>query len=69
MYYCTNLNSSIICCLFSGDIYLFIGTSISSLPVFECNYFECNSPGDFETPVILSTILLPIKSPVVSTVF
>ena len=71
----TNLNSSIICFLSSGDIYLFLGVSISisffisslslhnSLEVF---FFECNS---VETPVILSAILLPIKSPVASAVF
>ena len=40
--------------------------SISSF----CNSLECNSVGDFfETLVILSAILLPIKSPVASAVF
>ena len=57
--YCyTNLNSSIICCLSSGDFYLFFGTSVSLL-----------ASSFFETLVILSAILLPIKSPVVSAVF
>ena len=53
-----------ICCLFSGDMYLSFGISISS------SFCECNSLGDFfETLVILSAILLPIKSPVASAVF
>ena len=65
-----------ICCLSSGDVYLFFGTSISSCcNSLECNFIErnfteWNSVGDFlETLVILSAILLPIKSPVASTVF
>ena len=69
--YCyTSLNSSIICCLSSGDMCLLFGTSISLLTssFYECfaEDFECNS---VETLVILSEILLPIKSPVASTVF
>ena len=57
--YCyTNLNSSIICCLFSGDMYLVFVASISLLV-----------SDIFETLVILSAILLPIKSPVASAVF
>ena len=49
---------------FSGDIYLSFGISIS------CSIFECNSLWNFfETPVILSEILLPVKSPVASAVF
>ena len=53
-----------ICFLFSGDMYLSFGISISS------SFCECNSLGDFfETLVILSAILLPIKSPVASAVF
>ena len=62
--YCyTNLNSSIICCLSSGDMYLFLGvalftfTSILSFDDF------------FETLIILSAILLPIKSSVASAIF
>ena len=56
LYYYTNLNSSIICCLFSGDIYLSFGIFISFLASFKL-FFECNF---FETLVILSAILLPI---------
>ena len=63
----TNLNSSIICCLSSGDIYLFLGLALStstSVSLF------CNSLEDvFETFLILSSILLPIKSPIASAVF
>ena len=62
--YYTNLNSSIVCCLFSGDICLSFGVSISFSTVFECNSFR-----DFEISVILSAILLLIKSPVASAVF
>ena len=39
-YYYTNLNSSIIFCMFSGDMYLSFGISISLSSVFECIYFE-----------------------------
>ena len=39
LYYYTNLNSSIICCLFSGDIYLSFGVSISFSSVFWMKYF------------------------------
>ena len=65
----TNLNSSIICFLSSGDMYLFLGVAIStssSALLLLCNSFECNSVVDFyfETLLILSAILLPIKSPV-----
>ena len=36
--YCyTDLNSSIICCLCSGEMYLFFGASISSS---ECDFFR-----------------------------
>ena len=63
-----SLNSSIICCLSCGDIYLSFG--ISLLASFDDNYFECNSFGNFfDMLVILSAILLPIKSPVASAVF
>ena len=60
--YCySNFNWSIICCLFSGDMYLYFGASISSF---------CNSLGEFfKTLVNLLAILLPIKSPVASDVF
>ena len=49
-----NLRSSIIFCLSSADIYLSLGISLS------CPFKI------FETFVILSAILLPIKSPVAS---
>ena len=60
--YCyTNLSSWIVCCLSYGDMYLFFGTFI---------LLFCNSLRDFfETLVILSAILLPIKSPVACAVF
>ena len=64
LYYYTNLNSSIICSLFSGDIYVFIGFSISF------SFCERDSLVNFlESLVVLSAILLPIKSPVASSVF
>ena len=64
--YCyTNLNSSIICCLFSGDVYLSFGTSISSLASMFYSSFE----EFWEISVILSAILLAVKSPVASAVF
>ena len=69
LHYYTNLNSSIICHLFSGDIYLSFGISASCSSVFKCNSLECNFFRNFETLVILSAILLPIKSPVPSAVF
>ena len=65
LYYYTNLNSSIICFLFSGDIYLSFGFSISLLALLFCNSLEYF----FETLVILSAVLLPIKSAVASAVF
>ena len=64
LYYYINLNSSIICCLSFGDMYLSFG--ISLLVSFEGNSSSCDF---FETLVILSAILLPIKSPVASAVF
>ena len=68
LYYHTNLNSSIICCVFSGDMYLSFGISLLASSV-ECISFEFNSFEDFEILVILSAFLLPIKSPVASVVF
>ena len=59
--YYTNLNSSIISCLSSGDIYRSLGIYIS--------FFALSSKLVFETLVILSEILLSIKSPVASAVF
>ena len=65
--YYTSLNLSIISCLFSGDMYLSFGVSVSSFASLFC---ERNFVEDFfETLVILSAILLPIKSPVASAVF
>ena len=70
--YCyTNLNSSIICCLSSGDMYLsFFSASISLLApsFFGCNSVE-HAKDFFDAFFILSAILLPIKSPVASVVF
>ena len=59
-----NLNSSIICCLFSRDIYFSFGIFVSSKLFCECHFLE-----DFEAFVILSAILLPINYPVASAVF
>ena len=61
--YHVNPNSSIICCLSSGDIYLSYVISNSS------SFCECNFLEDFEGLVILLAILLPIKSPVASAAF
>ena len=66
LYYHINLNSSMICCLFCGDIYLsfrisllasFLGNSLDFFDVRECN-----------SVVTLLAILLPIKSLVASAV-
>ena len=58
--YYISLNSSIIFCLSFGEIYLSSGIS------FECISSFC----DFvDALVILSAILLPIKSPVASAVY
>ena len=61
-----SLRSSIIFCLFSGDIYLSLGIylscSFAAVSALLCCVF-------FETLVILLAILLPIKSPVASAVF
>ena len=61
-YYYINLRWSIIFCLYSGDIYLPLNIS----PSFVSGLFFCDV---FETLVILSTILFPIKSPVGSVAF
>ena len=65
LYYYASLDSSIICSLFSGDMYLSYGVSDSSLASLVCERVK----DFFETLVILSAILLPIKSPVASAVF
>ena len=64
--YYMNLRSSIVFCLFSGDIYLSLGISLSCLFV---TVSELLCWGFFETLIILSAILLPIKSPVAFAVF
>ena len=73
LYYYTDLNSSIICCLFSGDIYFYFSIFILFSFAFECNSFEAlcewNCFRDFAILLILSAILLPIKSPVASAFF
>ena len=75
LYYYIIRNSSIICFLSSGDIYCSFGISLLGyfeFNSFECESFECSSFKDlFESNsvVILSAILLPIKSPVASAVF
>ena len=40
LYYYTDLNSSIICCLFSGDVYFYFSIFILFSFAFECNSFE-----------------------------
>ena len=57
------LNSAILCCLFSGDIYLSFAISVSFSTVTVSEVF-CS---DFV--VTLLAILLPDKSPVASVVF
>ena len=62
-YYFINLNLSMICSLFSGDIYIFLQVYLFCLkPLLK--YFCA-----FGTFVILLAFLLPIKSPVASAVF
>ena len=60
IYYNNNLNSSIICYIFSGDTYLSFGISVSSK-------LFCDEL--FKLFVILSATLLSFKSPVASAVF
>ena len=56
-----------ICFLSSRDMYLFLGAALST-PTSVSSF--CKAFADFfETLVILSAILLPIKSPVASVVF
>ena len=53
----TNLNSSLICYLSSGDMYLFLGAALStSISLFRNSFVNF-----FETLATLSAILLPIK--------
>ena len=58
-------------CLFSGDIYLSFGISLS-VSIFSVSFVTVSKlfcDEVLETFVILSAILLPIKSPVASAVF
>ena len=71
LYYYITLRSSIIFCLFSGDIYLSLGISLSR-PIFYASFVTISELfcGEvLETFVILSAILLPIEYPVASVVF
>ena len=61
--YYINVNSSIIFSLSFGGIYLSFGVSL--LTSFDCISSFCEF---FDALVILSAILLPIKSPVASAV-
>ena len=64
LYYYIDLNSSIICCLSFGEVYLSFGHSL--LTSFDC----ISSLRDFfGALVILSAILLPTKSPVAAAAF
>ena len=40
LYYYTKVNSSVICCLSSGDIYLFFGTFLSLLALSFSNFLN-----------------------------
>ena len=66
LYYYTNLRPSIIFCLSYGDICLSLGISLSCSFVTVSELF-CGK--GFETFVISSAILLPIKLPVASIAF
>ena len=57
--YYINLRLSVTFCLSSGDTYLSLGVSTSFVTVYELFWGEV-----FETFVILSAIVLPIKLPV-----
>ena len=61
-FYSFNLRSSIIFCLSSGDIYLSLSISFS----FASELFRGEV---FETLLILSAILFPVKSLLASAVF
>ena len=63
LYYYINFRSSVIFCLFSGDIYLSLGISLSS-PIFSASFITASELlcGEvLKTFVILSAILLPVK--------
>ena len=59
--YYINISSSITFCLSSGDLHLSFGMYVSSKLFSECNFLD--------ELLILSTVLIPIKSPVASAVF
>ena len=59
--YYTPIRSSVIFCLSSGDIYLFLDISLLCSFVTNRELFYCEP---FETFVIPLAIILPIKSPV-----
>ena len=61
-----NLRLSIMFCLSSGDIFLSLGISLSYLFVTVSQLFIRKA---FETFVVLSVILLSIKSPIDSAIF
>ena len=66
--YYINLNSSIICCLSCGGIYLSFG--ISLLASFDSNSFEWDSFAVFfEILITLFASFSPTRSPVASAVF
>ena len=68
LYHHINLRSSIIFCLFLGDIYISSGIFLSS-PIFSASFVtvsEILCGKVLEIFVILSAILLPIKSPAAS---
>ena len=71
IYYYINLRSSIIFCLFPGDIYLsfgiFLSNTIFSASLSTVSELLCGAV--FDNFVILSAILLSFKSPVVSAFF
>ena len=64
----TNLKSLIICCLSSGDMYLFLWVVNSTSSLLLLLLLLLLLDGFLETLVILSAILLPVKSPVASAV-
>ena len=71
LYYHINLKPSIVFSRFSGDVCLSLGISLSS-PIFFSSFVTVSElffGVVIETFVILSIVLVQIKSPVASTVF
>ena len=66
LHYYTNLRWWLVICLSLGDINLYLSISLSCSSVAVSKLFCCEV---FETFVILSAILLPIKSPAVYATF